>query len=195
MPFIWLLPVALIIATAIAAEFFGHPLETPTSTLQPVVHEQPAEPTPTPTSPPEPTILGTKATEQTLTVTPSPTTKSTPSSSPLSSPDETISISFLDLPSTLPAGEKTKITVKIDGPAGTKGNDAKIKVKYHTNTEKNSSSSSVKNDISNSFGRFTIPAEFSMHLSLGSEPAPVEFIASAEIDGKVIETTRTVNLH
>lgn len=194
MPFVWLLPVALIIATAVVAGFFAHPIETPTTTPEPtVLATQTTGPSPTPT-------LSVGNVTLSVTLTPSPNTKSTPSPSPsATTPAEALakegpSISFVDLPSTLAAGQPAKITIKIDGPSGTTGDNATIKVKYHTESEKNGSSSSLKSDISNSFGSFTTPATFSMTLSLGQEQAPVELTASAEVDGKLIETSKTIEL-
>lgn len=195
MPFVWLLPVVLIAGTAVVAALFAHPIETPT---------------------PYPTVLATTTTEPSPTSSPlvlrslgeEGTPKPTPTPSfvregniPLTSLPvrqaggiEGVLISFLDLPSALPAGEKTKITIKIDGPSGTKGDNATIKVKYHASEEKNSSKSSIKNDISNSFGSFTTPATFSMNLSLGQEPAPVKLTASAEINGQTIEISHMIKL-
>lgn len=212
MPFVWLLPVALIIATAIAAELFGHPIETPApsagidplsgspspTVLAATITTDPtptSSETPAPISTPAPIVTGTPTT--TLTATPKPTFTLFPSAT---APAEALakedpSISFVDLPNTLSAGTKTKITIKIDGPAGTKGDNVKIKVKYHASEERNGSKSSMKSDISNSFGGFTAPATFSMDLSLGQEQASIELTATAEVNGKTIETTRTVTLN
>lgn len=194
MPFVWLLPVALIVATAVASALFAHPIETST-------------PVPASTPTLEPTVLAAQTIEPTSASSPSLEVRreqgevsATPS--PFPSPyqgegqmsQQGPSISFIDLPNTLSAGQKTKVTIKIDGPTGTKGDNAKIKVKYHTSEEKNNSSSSIKTDISNSFGSFTTPATFSMNLSLGQEKAPIEITASAEINGQMVETTKIIEL-
>ncbi len=202
MPFVWLLPVILIAATAVVAALFAHPIDPLRQTAdggpapQPtVLVSQTTEPSPA--ASPEATIFGTQTTAPSPTPTPFPSATAPSEALPAGQAGlakEGPSISFVDLPGTLPAGEKTKITIKIDGPAGTKGNNAKITVKYHARSEKNGSSSSIKSDISNSFGSFTTPATFSMSLSLGQEPAPIELTASAEINGQTIETTKTIEL-
>lgn len=121
---------------------------------------------------------------------PSPVASPTPAA-PTSDTDD---ITFIDLPSSVRAGEKFTVRWRVGGPEGAAGGDTKLTVVYKASSSEGNAHSSVNSNTSTSFGSFTVPATFSSTFSLGQHPGPVVITVTADVDGRTLREERTITL-
>jgi hypothetical protein len=104
-------------------------------------------------------------------------------------------IVVVELPEKVASGEKFTVRWRVEGPTGAKGQQAKLEVLYSEVSEQEGSRASVNNNTSQSWGSFTVPEEFIMNLSLGSNLGGEARLAfMAEVEGKTLRVERVVEL-
>lgn len=138
-----------------------------------------SEPSPIPSPSPSPT--------------PSPSAEIEASTTPSDAEGE-VSVSFVNLPSEVKAGQEFTATWRVDGPAGKEGENTKLEVLYNVSSSEDGSSSHVNSSNKQSFGPFQIPDSFSADFTFGSMPGPVQLTAEATVDGKTYTKEATVQV-
>jgi len=113
---------------------------------------------------------------------------------PTATPAANAAIEIVNLPDTIHSGQPFTIRWRITGPAGTHGANTTLTTNYDVTTTNNGSRAATKSRNKQSFGSFTIPADFDTNLSLGGNPGPIEVTITADIAGQNLSITRTINL-
>lgn len=105
-----------------------------------------------------------------------------------------IAINFTSLPAKIPAGQSFEIIWNVTGPPNAKGSDAKLIIEFASSSVTPNGSSSSNGRTSQSFGNFTVPAEFKSSHSYNTPDKTLTVTASAIVDGKNISKTKTIYL-
>lgn len=170
----------------------------------PATHPTPSpagEQTPSPSPANEPISSQFPAVAGIATIEPTPSRMPTPSPSPTGEPTPTpeavstdYAIEFIDIPNTVKSGESFTIKWQVTGPAGGDGENTRLTTTYNTSSSSGNSSARVNNDISTSFGSFTVPKTFSSKHSLGKAPGDVLIEVTARVEGKDLRRQHTIIL-